>query len=167
MLDIKVPKSRLRGSPMLSSTAEYALRAVVYLASEPADSRTSQEIAQVTRVPAGYVSKVLQALVRAGLAHSQRGPSGGFTLARAPAGVSALEVINAVDPIKRIRECPLGLPSHGENLCRLHRRVDDAIASVEKVFAETTIAELMEQTTSGTRCLFPTLENRPAKKAPK
>ena len=148
---------------MLSSTSEYALRAAVYLASNPGEPRTSQQIAQVTHVPPGYVSKVLQDLVRAGLAHSQRGPSGGFTLAREPNRVSVLEVINAVDPIKRIRECPLGLPSHGKNLCRLHQRVDDAIAAVEKAFAESTIAELMEPTAVGTRCLFPTVEGRRTK----
>ena len=152
---------------MFSSTTEYALRAVVYLANNPAAPRTAQQIAEVTRVPPGYISKVLQDLVRAGLTDSRRGPNGGFTLTRDPAKISVLEVINAVDPIKRIRECPLGLPSHGKDLCKLHRRLDDAIAHIETAFARSTIAQLMEPTAVGTRCLFPTVERRRAKQPAK
>ena len=65
---------------MISQTAEYALRAIVYLAGQELP-QTTQQIAATTRVPAGYLSKVLQALARGGLVHSQRGLHGGFTLA--------------------------------------------------------------------------------------
>ncbi len=47
---------------MFSQTAEYALRAVVYLASQPGTPRTTQEIAKATQVPTGYLSKVMQSL---------------------------------------------------------------------------------------------------------
>jgi hypothetical protein len=57
-------------------------------------------------------------------------------------------VINAVDPIKRIRTCPLGIPSHGTNLCSMHRRLDDAYALIEKSFAESTIAEIVNEETN-------------------
>jgi DNA-binding IscR family transcriptional regulator len=82
------------------------------------------------------------------LAHSQilagqRGSSGGFSLVREPATLTVLEVISAVDPLERINVCPLGLAAHGERLCLLHRRVDDAVAMVERAFGETTIAELL------------------------
>lgn len=150
---------------MLSSTAEYALRAAVCLATSRGEARTAQQIAQTTLVSPAYLSKILQDLVRAGLARSQRGPSGGFTLSRDPADVSVLDVINAVDPIRRIRECPLGIPSHGKNLCLLHKRLDEAIAHVEKVFAESSLAELTDPTPSGARCLFPTVERRSPKEA--
>jgi Rrf2 family protein len=60
-------------------------------------------------VPAGYLSKVLQSLGRAQLVNSQRGLHGGFTLARAPSELTVWEVIQAVDPLQRIRSCPLGL----------------------------------------------------------
>jgi Rrf2 family transcriptional regulator, nitric oxide-sensitive transcriptional repressor len=56
-----------------------------------------------------------------------------------------LDVINAVDPIRRIRTCPLGLKSHGEQLCPLHRRLDNAMEMVEQAFAETTIAEMLAE----------------------
>ena len=50
-------------------------------------------------------------------------------------------MVNAVDPIKRIDRCPLGIDSHGTNLCPLHKRLDDATEWVVQSFASTTIAE--------------------------
>jgi len=58
---------------MFSQIAEYALRAVVRVASHHGRPQTTQQIAAATRVPAGYLSKVMQALGRAGLINSQRG----------------------------------------------------------------------------------------------
>jgi len=52
---------------VISQTAEYALRSVVYLGSQAGQPVTTQRIAAATQVPAGYLSKVLQGLGRAGL----------------------------------------------------------------------------------------------------
>jgi Rrf2 family protein len=128
---------------MISQTAEYALRAVVYLADQDGAARTTSQIAEVTMVPAGYLAKVMQSLSRAGVVKSQRGLNGGFRLTRDPKLISILEVVNAVDPIRRFPECPLGIPSHGRRLCPLHYRLDQAAELVEKSFAETTLAELL------------------------
>ena len=131
---------------MLSQTSEYALRAVVSLAARPGVSLTVHQIAEITRVPIGYLSKVLQALRRAGLVRSQRGLRGGFVLERRPEELTLLEVVNAVDPFKRINTCPLGLPSHGERLCTLHHRLDESLAHAERALAESTIAEMVAET---------------------
>ncbi len=139
---------------MFSSTAEYALRAVAYLATQREGLSSSQTIAEHTKVPAGYLSKVLKDLAQAGVVNSQRGPNGGFSLAIPAETLSVLAVINAVDPIQRIKTCPLGIPSHGTNLCRLHRRLDDAIAMVEKTLAETTILAMIDRKESAA-CAFP------------
>ena len=53
------------------------------------------------------------------------------------------DVVEVVDPLERIRTCPLGLKSHGVALCPLHRRLDEALASVEAAFRATTIAEVV------------------------
>ena len=132
---------------MFSQTVEYALRAMVFLSNEASRARTRQQIAEGTRVPAPYLSKVLQGLCRAGLLTSQRGVNGGFTMTRPPDGVSILEVVNAVDPIRRIRHCPLGLASPGTRLCPLHRRMDEAMAHVESAFAASTLAEILAEPT--------------------
>jgi Rrf2 family protein len=146
---------------MISQTAEYALRAVVYLAGQ-GEPKTTQQIADVTRVPAGYLSKVLQSLARGGLVHSQRGLHGGFTLVKTPKQVTVWEVIDAVDPLQRIKTCPLGLKSHGVNLCPMHKRLDDALAAMEKAFRASTVAELLaDPNPSKPLCEFP---KAPAKK---
>ena len=141
---------------MFSQTVEYALRAVVHLASEAPGPRTTDQIAVATRVPKAYLSKVLQGLSRGGIVHSQRGSGGGMTLVKAPGDLTILEVVNAVEPLGRIRECPLGLATHGVRLCPLHRRMDNALATVEAAFAETTLAEILaEPTKSPPLCEFP------------
>jgi len=127
----------------ISQTAEYALRAVVSLAGHRDRPLTTREIAEKTRVPADYLSKVLQVLVRAGIVASRRGLGGGFTLARDPADLTILDVVSAVDPIQRIRECPLHLPEHRHALCPLHRRLDQAMAAIEESLQRTTVAEIM------------------------
>ena len=80
---------------MFSQTAEYALRAVVWLANNDDAPMTTNQIAKATQVPPDYLSKVLWALGRSGLVHAQRGKNGGFTLTRPADELSILDVINA------------------------------------------------------------------------
>lgn len=148
---------------MLSQTVEYALRAMVYIAGLDAGaSATSETIAAQTKVPQGYLSKILRDLVVAELVMSQRGPNGGFTLARPADIISMLDVINAVDPIMRIRKCPLDNPDH-IHLCPLHQRIDDAMDLIERQFRQTTLAEVLASDSRvGARCysLLPPVDKR-------
>ena len=144
---------------MFTQTVEYALRAVVHLASEAPEGRTTDQIARATRVPRAYLSKVLQSLTRGGIVRSQRGLGGGMTLAKSPEALTILEVVNAVEPIQRIRTCPLGLAAHGVRLCPLHKRLDNALALVEEAFGNSTLAEVLaEPTRSKPLCPFPNVK---------
>src|SRR5262245_29665604 len=129
---------------MLSRTMEYALRAFVWLASNPDTPQTTRQIAEGVQIPPGYLAKVMQQLAGAGLVLSQRGIGGGFLMARPPGKVSVLEVVNAVDPIPRIRACPLGREAHRTRLCPLHHTLDAALAMIEDAFARTTIGQLVD-----------------------
>lgn len=133
---------------MFSQTAEYALRIVVFLGSLKGEPATAKQVAAATRVPEGYLAKILQSLGRAGLVSSQRGLHGGSVLSRDPAEISVYDVMSAIAPLPRIRACPLGLPSHATNLCAVHRRLDDAMAMVENAFRESSIADLLADATS-------------------
>jgi Rrf2 family protein len=141
---------------MISQTAEYALRAVVCLSAQDGSPLTTREIAAKTGVPAGYLSKVLQGLGRAELVRSTRGLGGGFVLALPLDEITVLDVINAVDPLKRLKHCPLGLVAHGIRLCPLHRRLDEATAQAESLFGGTTIAQLLKETKAGRSQAAPT-----------
>ena len=143
---------------MISQTAEYALRAIVFLARNNERAFPAREIADATKVPAGYMSKVLQSLARAGMVSSQRGLGGGFMLASDPAELTMLSVLNATDTsLERIKECPLGMKGH-ENLCALHRKLDQAIAQVEETLSSSTIADFVNET-DGVRPLCETREH--------
>lgn len=130
---------------MFSQTVEYALRAVVYLAYESPEARTTEQIHTATKVKRAYLSKILQGLARKGIVQTQRGVHGGISLVKPPHELTILDVVNAVEPIERIVSCPLGLESHGVRLCPLHKRMDAALASVEKAFGSTTLAEVLAE----------------------
>ena len=146
---------------MFSQTVEYALRAVVYLAGQAPEARTTDQISEATQVPKPYLSKVLQNLGRSDIVRSQRGVGGGVTLVKTPAELTILEVVDAVEPIVRIETCPLGLKSHGKHLGPLHRRMDDALAMVQSAFQKTTLAEILAEPSSSTPlCDVPSLRSR-------
>ena len=132
---------------MLPKTAEYALRAVVWLATNVDQREAADALAERTKVPRRYLNKVLQELVQAGLVTSQSGPGGGYGLAIPPEKVTILDVVNAVSPLERIRHCPLGLPSH-TRLCPLHKELDRVYAETEKTLGRVTIARLLQSTSA-------------------
>jgi Rrf2 family nitric oxide-sensitive transcriptional repressor len=127
---------------MLSQTAEYALRAMVLLASSERGALTTEKIARGSQVPAGYLSKILHMLVKAGLITSQRGLGGGYALRRPPEEINLLDIVNTVDLFHRIDHCPLGIDGHGKNLCPLHRRINEAVEMIEEVFRTTSLASI-------------------------
>ena len=130
---------------MFSHTAEYALRAIVWLAEHNDQGPIgNQLIAEGTKVPTTYLAKILQELVKADLVSSRRGVGGGFELNRDPDVITVLEVVNAVDPIQRYTQCPLKLKSHKKKRCGMHSRLDEAIATVEEVLAASTITDILQ-----------------------
>jgi Rrf2 family protein len=128
---------------MLSQTAEYALRAMVYLAEDGDDRITTQRIAEKAKIPAGYLAKVMQNLARAGLVNAQRGLGGGISLARPAEEISILEILDAVDPIERITACPIDHPGHQDALCPLHRKLDETMAEIRSTFAAARLSEML------------------------
>lgn len=138
---------------MLSQTVEYALRAMVQLTYVAPRACSTEVLAGTTQVPRAYLSKVLQELRKAGMVHSRRGIGGGIALARPASEISILEVVNAVEPIRRISTCPLGLISHGKRLCPLHGKLDAAFATLEASFSETSLADIVAAPHHGSKPL--------------
>jgi len=143
----KPTASTLSGAFMISQTSEYALRAVICLAQHPDELHTATKIAKLTKVPDSYLSKVLLILAKHEVVISKKGLHGGYGLAHSPEKLTLWAIINAVDPIKHIKSCPLKLESHGTHLCRLHKRVNDSINMIEKLFKTSTIAMILDQPT--------------------
>ena len=134
---------------MFSQTAEYALRAVVWLADNSDGGPVGHgRIAEETRVPPTYLAKVLQSLAKAKIVTSRRGVRGGFVLSKEPAKLTVLEVVNAVDPIRRITGCPLKLKMHRKRLCSMHSKLDSAIQQVEQMLGSSTISDILTERAS-------------------
>jgi Rrf2 family nitric oxide-sensitive transcriptional repressor len=147
IVDIKIRKSYFAGKSremMISQTAEYALRAMVYLAEQPESSHPAAEIAIATKVPTGYLAKILQTLSRAGFVRSQRGLNGGYRLNQAPAVLKLYDIVATVSGFERICSCPLKLEHHKDELCALHRKLDDSYAMIEDSFRSTSIQDLLD-----------------------
>jgi Rrf2 family protein len=132
---------------MLSQTAEYALRAVLYLA-ERADDGTVRvgEMAQALRIPRNYLSKILHRLARAGVLTSTRGKTGGFQLAVAAERLRLSEIVAPFDRVDERRRCLLGRPQCSDRTaCAAHSRWKDVADAVATFFRETTVAELLSE----------------------
>src|SRR5581483_876777 len=82
----------------VSAKGEYAIRAVLDLAIHHGQGLIPiQEVARRQGIPQRYLEQVLLLLKRAGLLDSKRGSTGGYQLARPPAGISVGEVLRAVE----------------------------------------------------------------------
>ncbi len=132
---------------MLSKTAEYALRATVWMARDPQGTHSADVLSEVTKVPRRYLHKVVQDLVQAGLVRSQPGPGGGYGLALEPDEITILDVVNAVAPMERITQCPLGIGSH-TSLCPLHKELDDVYASAQAALQRVTLGQLLRSSSN-------------------
>lgn len=131
---------------MLSQTAEYALRTVLYLAARQQDSLSSVgEIAEALEVPQNYLSKTLHQLAKAGVLHSSRGKHGGFRLSRRATEITLAEVVARFDGPTGARICLLGRSACSDSdPCPAHGRWKEVSAQVSAFFRETTVAQLLE-----------------------
>jgi Rrf2 family transcriptional regulator, iron-sulfur cluster assembly transcription factor len=134
-----------KGVTMLSQTAEYALRATIYLA-RCADGRpvAAEAIAGALGAPANYMSKTLHMLAKAGIVAGVRGPNGGFRLVVAPTELTVARVVETFDePAQKAtcllgdRECDAGDP------CGAHFRWLGVRRAMHAPLSCTTIADLL------------------------
>ncbi len=127
---------------MINATAEYALRAVVFLAGDDTEFVSRDRIARETKIPSDYLVRVLMSLDEAGVVSSQRGRSGGYRLNHSATDLTVYDVIAAVSALPRIDKCPLGIEEHID-LCPLHARLDQVAALADAAYRATSIAELL------------------------
>jgi Rrf2 family protein len=109
---------------MFSKACQYAIRAVLFLASETSHGQRIgvKEIAEALEVPGPFLAKLLQQLTRNGLISSVKGPHGGFFLSEADRSRSLKEVAECIDGPQVFSTCILGLPiCSSENPCPLHK----------------------------------------------
>ena len=129
----------------LTSTAQHAIRAVVYLAEHAGDGPVKvTDVARALGAPRNYLSKTLYALANAGVLHSMRGPTGGFRLAINPSQLTLAQVSEPFDEVGEKR-CLLGRSAcSAHNPCAVHTRWAAASGKLQAFFSTTTIADLLD-----------------------
>lgn len=129
---------------MLSVTAQYALRAMVYVAAqEPARPVLAKEIAAHTGVPLHYLSRILRDAVRGGLLESTRGVGGGFRLAKPRNKIKLLDVLSPFDDVLDRSRCPFGQPRCNDNSpCGFHDHWKPISSAYRQMLEETTLDEV-------------------------
>jgi FeS assembly SUF system regulator len=128
----------------MSKLTDYAILVLAHLAETRDPLHSASEVAEHTGVTPATASKLLKLLGRAGLVESVRGAQGGYALARAPADITAAEVINALEGPLAITEC-----SSAESHCELEpgcrmseawRRIN---LGIHRVLDEITLEQLV------------------------
>lgn len=146
----------------LSDGVEWGVHVCVLLAALPDDTAlAAAKLAEYHGVPAPYLAKHLQALAGAGVLRTVKGARGGYRLARPPAEITVLEVVEAIDGDESAFRCseirrrgPLAMPAREyTKMCGVHHAFVQADEAWRAELARTTIADLfmgLLQDVSGT-----------------
>ena len=128
---------------MLSATSDHALRALLVLARARRVMR-ADEIAKATGAPQNYMAKTLNALARAGIVASARGPAGGFALAVPAASLSLARVVDLFETPRAQTRCMLGnAPCDPAHPCAAHDCWTRVMRARREPLLFTTVADLL------------------------
>ncbi len=128
---------------MISTTSEYALRALVYLSKAPEDGAIlGRELARVTGIPANYLSKILLALRNAGYLATARGSGGGYKLTANPNEIFLVDIVELFEGSKAKPVCFLSrTKSCGEEeACSAHKAWRELSMAYRGFLVSTTVS---------------------------
>lgn len=129
----------------LSKKIDYGLLAINYMASHDHDVLTNTKaIAEEYNIPVELLAKVLQKLAKKGLVHSQNGPKGGYTLARAPSHITVAEVVEAIEGPIRIADCYKMYRCIQMDRCSIRGPVEKIQASIIQLLDSMTMAQISD-----------------------
>ena len=130
-----------------SSSTEYAIRALTYLARKPEGTAVPiKEVAEKEDLPPHFLAKIMQTLAKQGLLHSYKGRGGGFSLARPASDITLLEVIQAIEGPRFGEGCFLGLDEcTEEGPCALHHEWGRIRQELFDVLGGNTVQELLDE----------------------
>ena len=131
---------------LIRRDTEYAIRALVHLATREGEVVSAREIAEAQDIPTGFLQKILQRLVRAGLVISHRGTQGGFSLGRRPDEVNLLEVVTTMQGQPAANKCFLGRDGcERAASCRLKQNWLALEQKVSEFLADINLQDLVDQ----------------------
>jgi Rrf2 family iron-sulfur cluster assembly transcriptional regulator len=129
---------------MITQTSEFAIKALMVLArSQEEGPLGPREIARRIGSSPSYLSKTMSQLVKSGLLRSQRGPSGGMVLARPPAEITLLDVVESCQGMLIGAYCRAIGDAREENVCAYHMAMYDVRQSTADALARWTLSDLL------------------------
>lgn len=135
----------------LTTTGEYAIRAVLHLASQPLGSTVPiADVASAQEIPENYLRKIVGLLTRSGLCASVRGVAGGIRLSKSAEMITLLDVVEAAEGKISLNACLLG-PNmcHRTPWCAVHIVWCEAQQKIREILQKKTIAELAANSIEG------------------
>lgn len=131
----------------ITRAAEYAIRGMVYLSSQPEGSVCLLgEISERQNIPPSFLSKIFQNLAKAGFVSSFRGAGGGFMLLKDPNDITLLDVVEAIDGQIALNVClNNGAMCDRQSICAVHCVWSEAQAYLLELLRKNTFAELVEK----------------------
>lgn len=127
----------------LTRRGDYAVRAALALADANGGLVTGASVARLTGVPVAFLPQVMGDLVRAGLVQARQGRTGGYHIARPPAEISLLDVVEAVEGPSRRATCILrGGRCGSGGSCRVHDAFFAGQEALLSTLGATTLADL-------------------------
>jgi Rrf2 family protein len=128
----------------ISEAASLALHAVAYLADRTGEKLSNKDIAAAIRVSEAHLSKVMQRLNKAGIVTSNRGPKGGFTLAKDPGETRLLDVYEAIEGPLPNGYCLAGSPVCAGDKCILGDLLRNLNNEVRDYLENTRLSDLTD-----------------------
>lgn len=128
----------------LNRQTDYALRAVLYLASHPLANIS--EVAEAQYVPQDFLAKIMQKLAKAGIVKTHRGIGGGISLARSASEINMLQIVEAMEGPLSLNRCfshPGECPR--EYYCAIHDELFAAQQGLAQALAKIDMAKLAKK----------------------
>jgi Rrf2 family protein len=128
----------------ISARSDYAVRALIEVASRPGEPVTADQVARAQDIPLKFLLGILGDLRRAGLVRSQRGPSGGYLMDREPAEITVADIMRAVDgPLASVQGSRPESMKYEGSAARLQEVWIALRASLRTVLEAVTLADLV------------------------
>lgn len=146
---------RRKGVSLFGVSVEYGLHTLLWLIAEHPKRASSRDLAEMQGVPAAMLAKIMPKLEKAGIVTSSDGITGGYELAKPPADISVLEVVDAIDGDRKLFDCKevrrgcvlfggTPPPWSVDGVCRIHAVMLRAERRMRSELDKTSLADLAQ-----------------------
>jgi len=128
-----------------SKSSEYAIRSLVYMATEEADLFPVQHLADKLNLPYKYLGRLMGNLREAGFVQSVRGKNGGYRIAKPLNEIHLEQIVDAVEGLENFNRCLLGFERCDEdNPCPMHEFWSGPKEGIQEMLTDVTLNDMVK-----------------------